>query len=102
MNRIRAWAAPVAGRPLEPFEYDPGPLGPDEIEIAVEHCGLCHSDLSVIDNEWGVSAYPCVPGHEAIGRVVAVGEHAKGLTVGQRVGVGWTAGSCLHCRWCLS
>ena len=102
MATIRAWAATGTGKALEPFEYDPGPLGAEEVEIAVEHCGLCHSDLSVIDNEWGISAYPCVPGHEAIGRVVAVGAGAKGLAVGQRVGVGWNAGSCLHCRQCLS
>lgn len=102
MATIWAWAATGTGKALEPFEYDPGPLGAEEVEIAVEHCGLCHSDLSVIDNEWGISAYPCVPGHEAIGRVVAVGAGAKGLAVGQRVGVGWNAGSCLHCRQCLS
>lgn len=102
MTQIRAWAATAAGRPLQPFEYEPGPLGSEDVEIAVEHCGLCHSDLSVIDSEWGESPYPCVPGHEAIGRVVAVGDHAKGLEIGQRVGVGWNAGSCLHCRWCLA
>lgn len=102
MAGIRAWAARRARGPLEPFEYDPGPLGPDDVEIAVEHCGLCHSDLSVIDNEWGMSSYPCVPGHEAVGRIVASGSQVKGLTVGQRVGVGWNAGSCFHCRPCLS
>jgi uncharacterized zinc-type alcohol dehydrogenase-like protein len=56
----------------------------------------------VIQNEWGFSTYPFVPGHEAVGRVVAVGSHAKGRTVGERVGVGWTASSCMHCRLCLS
>lgn len=101
MATIQAWAAPAAGKKLEPFEYDPGPLGPDEIEIAVQHCGICHSDLSVIDNEWGNSVYPAVPGHEVVGKVTAVGSHAKGVTVGQRVGLGWTAGSCMHCRLCL-
>ncbi|MFO0848638.1 MAG: NAD(P)-dependent alcohol dehydrogenase [Gemmataceae bacterium] len=101
MSRVKAWAAPAAGKPLEPFEYDPGPLGPDDIEVAVEFCGICHSDLSVIDNEWGNSVYPTVPGHEVVGRVTALGSHAKGLSVGQRVGIGWTAGSCMHCRQCL-
>ena len=101
-KKIRAWAAAAAGRKLEPFEYDPGPLGPDEVEIAVEYCGICHSDLSVLENEWGNSVYPYVPGHEAVGRVVALGEHARGLKVGQRVGVGWNAGCCLHCKPCLA
>jgi uncharacterized zinc-type alcohol dehydrogenase-like protein len=100
---IRAWAAKQAGGKLEPFEYDPDPLGAEEVEIEVDHCGICHSDLSMLDNEWGVSSYPLVPGHEAIGRVVAMGDNAreKGLKVGQRVGVGWNAASCLHCEFCL-
>lgn len=53
MTVIRAWAAQKAGGRLEPFEFDPGVLGIDEVEIAVEHCGICHSDLSLLDNEWG-------------------------------------------------
>ncbi len=102
MTSIRGWAATEAGKPLVAHAFDPGPLGADEVEIAVEHCGLCHSDLSVINNDWGFSSYPVVPGHEAIGKVVALGANAKGLAVGQRVGIGWTAASCLHCRLCLS
>ncbi|MBA3312460.1 MAG: NAD(P)-dependent alcohol dehydrogenase [Planctomycetota bacterium] len=102
MSRVKAWTASAAGRPLQLTEYDPGPLGPDDVEIKVEHCGICHSDLSVIDDEWGISAFPLVPGHEVIGTVIALGEHAKGLRIGQRVGVGWNAGSCMHCRQCLS
>ena len=98
---IKAWATSAANKPLEPFEYDPGALGADDVEIAVETCGICHSDVSVMNNEWGVSTYPVVPGHEVIGRVTALGSNAKGLEVGQRVGVGWTAGSCMHCQPCL-
>lgn len=101
MSTIRAWAAPKAGAPLEAFSYDPGPLGAEEVEIAVEHCGVCHSDLSMRDNDWGFTAYPFVPGHEAVGRVVALGAQAKGVAVGQRVGLGWNASSCLHCGPCL-
>ena len=100
MSPIRAYAAKAAGNPLELFEYEPGPLAPEEVEIAVEHCGVCHSDLSVIDNEWGISIYPCVPGHEVVGRVVAVGEQVQGIAAGRRVGVGWNAGSCGYCRMC--
>lgn len=101
MNKIHAWAAPAAGKPLEPFEYDPGPLRDDEVEVAVEYCGLCHSDLSMIDNAWKFTTYPLVPGHEAVGRIVAMGAQAKGLALGQRVGVGWTNSTCLHCAPCV-
>ncbi|MDE2400791.1 MAG: NAD(P)-dependent alcohol dehydrogenase [Burkholderiales bacterium] len=98
---IRAWAALEARKPLTPFSYEPGPLGVDDVEIEVEHCGLCHSDLSVIDNEWGNAVYPMVGGHEVIGRVVGLGAAAKGLRMGQRVGLGWNSASCLHCNPCL-
>jgi uncharacterized zinc-type alcohol dehydrogenase-like protein len=81
---------------------DLGPLGDEEIEVAVEHCGLCHSDLSVLNDEWGVSTFPAVLGHEVIGRVTAVGSHAKVRQVGQRVGIGWFSGSDMHCRQCMS
>jgi uncharacterized zinc-type alcohol dehydrogenase-like protein len=81
MGEIKAWAANSAGGRLELTSYDPGPLGPDEVEVAVDHCGVCHSDLSMLDNDWGFTAYPFVPGHEAIGRIVALGDEAasKGL-----------------------
>ncbi len=101
MSSIRSWAALAAGNRFVPYEYDPGPLGPDDVEIAVEHCGICHSDLSVLQNDWGISRYPFVPGHEAIGKIVAVGAQVGGLQIGQRVGVGWFAGSCMQCRICL-
>lgn len=101
MSTIKSWAAMSAGTPLQPYEYDPGALGAEEVEIAVDYCGLCHSDLSMIDNEWGMTAYPLIPGHEVVGRVVAMGSHAKGLHVGQVVGLGWTADSCMHCQTCL-
>jgi uncharacterized zinc-type alcohol dehydrogenase-like protein len=99
---IKAWAAKGPKQKLEPYEYDPGPLGAEEVEIAVESCGICHSDLSIINNEWGISSYPVVPGHEVIGHIVAMGPQAKGLKIGQAVGVGWGAASCMHCHQCLS
>jgi len=101
MTIVKAWAAKGPNQPLEPFEYDPGPLGAEEVEIAVEHCGVCHSDLSILADEWGLSTYPAVLGHEVIGRIVAAGPQAKGPSIGQRVGVGWFSGSCMHCRSCL-
>lgn len=102
MSTMKGWAAQGAGKPLVLSEFDLGPLGAEEVEVAVDYCGICHSDLSMINNEWGMSQFPFVPGHEVVGRVTALGAQAKGLKVGQRVGIGWTAGSCMHCRQCLS
>jgi len=98
----KAWVAKSAKAELSLESIDLGPIGDEEVEVQVEHCGLCHSDLSVLNNDWGVSQFPAVLGHEVIGRVTAVGNAAKGVTVGQRVGVGWSAASCMHCRQCLS
>lgn len=97
-----AWVAAAAGAAFQKQLLDRQPLGPEEVEVAVEHCGICHSDLSMWHNEWGMSAYPAVFGHEVVGRVTALGPHAKGLTLGQRVGIGWNSGSCMHCRQCMS
>lgn len=98
----RAWVAKSPRGPLALETVDLGPLGDEDVEVAVEHCGLCHSDLSALNNDWGNTQYPAILGHEVVGRVVAVGSNAKRATVGQRVGVGWTAGSCMHCHECLS
>jgi len=97
---VRAYAAKSAKGKLEPFEYEPGPRGPEDVEVRVTHCGICHSDVAMIDNDWGWSRYPLVPGHEVIGTVAAVGSQVKYLAVGQRVGIGWSSGSCGHCEWC--
>jgi alcohol/geraniol dehydrogenase (NADP+) len=102
MATIHAYSAAAAGAPLQPFEFEPGELGSDQVEIKVTHCGICHSDISMLDNSWGMSQFPLVAGHEAVGTVVALGEAARGLKIGQRVGVGWWAASCLACRQCLS
>ncbi len=99
---IKAFAATAAGKPLEPFEYDPGELLPDEVEIDVDYCGLCHSDLSMANNDWGISTYPFVPGHEVVGKIATVGEQVKHLQTGQKVGLGWKARSCMVCPECMS
>ncbi len=101
MPLTRAYAALSAGAALTPFEFDPGPLGDEDIEIRVEHCGICHSDVAMIDSEWFPASYPVVPGHEAVGVITALGPRAKGRQLGQRVGIGWHAGSCSHCNFCL-
>src|SRR6266849_4905233 len=98
----QAWIAKAAKQPMVLETVDLGPLGVEDVEVAVEHCGLCHSDLSVLNNDWGFSQYPAILGHEVIGRVSAIGPNAKGLTVGQRVGVGWNSGRCMHCHQCMS
>ncbi|MHB1331716.1 MAG: NADPH-dependent aldehyde reductase Ahr [Sulfuriferula sp.] len=97
---IKAFAAFEPQGELKPFEYDPGPLQPHEVEIDVQYCGICHSDLSVIDNEWGITQYPVVPGHEVVGAIGKVGEGVKHLKVGQIVGLGWHAGYCNECEPC--
>ena len=102
MTQINAWAAHSPGEKLVPYKFDAGQLRAEEVEVEVEYCGLCHSDVSVINNEWGLTQYPLVPGHEIIGTVVALGEQAKGLEVGQRVGIGWNSECDMYCKQCLS
>jgi uncharacterized zinc-type alcohol dehydrogenase-like protein len=97
---IECFAALAAGQALEPFAYEPPALGPEDVEITITHCGICHSDIHMIDNEWDVSCYPLVPGHEIIGHVSAAGAGVKVVRVGDRVGVGWQCASCLNCEWC--
>ncbi len=99
---VKAWVAGAAKEKFGLQNVELGPLGAEEVEIAVERCGICHSDLSVLNNDWGISKYPAVLGHEVVGRVTAVGARAKGVKVGEHVGVGWTAESCMHCRQCMS
>ena len=99
---IKAYAVHKAKGHLKRIEYGPGVLGPDQVEIAVIACGLCHSDLSMINNEWGDSEYPLVPGHEVVGTIARFGTNVKHLKVGDSVGLGWFSGSCLICHQCLS
>ena len=101
METIKAYAAKSKGAALEPFEYNPGPLGDEQVEIAVDYCGICHSDLSALNNDWGNAVYPLVPGHEVSGRIVATGDQVKKVKVGDRVGLGWFAQSCMCCEDCL-
>lgn len=83
------------------YRYDPGKLGSQEVEIGISHCGVCHSDLHLISNDWGISQYPFIPGHEVVGTVTAVGAEVRALQVGQRVGLGWQSNSCGTCEWCM-
>ena len=102
MAMIQGLAAHAAGSELLPLKYDPGKLGLHEVEIAITHCGVCHSDLYLIANDWGISQYPFIPGHEIIGAVTALGTEVRSLELGQRVGLGWQSNSCGQCEWCMS
>ena len=102
MAMIQGLAAHAAGSELLPLKYDPGKLGLHEVEIAITHCGVCHSDLHLIANDWGISQYPFIPGHEIIGAVTALGTEVRSLELGQRVGLGWQSNSCGQCEWCMS
>lgn len=95
MVTFHALAARAASEPLEPFDYEPKPLGADDVEIEVSHCGICHSDVHLVDGEWG-DVFPLVPGHEIVGTVV----DGSGFDPGTRVGVGWQCNSCGTCEYC--
>ncbi len=92
---FHAYAAHTARAALQPFAYEPPPLAPGEVEIAIDYCGICHSDVHLVDGDW-TDVFPIVPGHEIIGSVVA----GEGVPAGTRVGVGWQCGSCGTCEWC--
>lgn len=99
---INCYAAHEARAPLERWQYAEADLDPHGVEIAISHCGICHSDVHLVDNDWKSSTYPLVPGHEIIGTVKAVGSAVSHLTVGQRVGVGWQRTACLNCEQCMT
>jgi len=99
---IKAYAVHEPKGELKPFGYDPGLLGESEVEIDVMHCGICHSDLSMIDNEWGMTQYPLVPGHEVVGTISSVGSNVSNLKMGDYVGLGWHSGYCMTCSACLA
>jgi alcohol/geraniol dehydrogenase (NADP+) len=101
--KVHAFAAHTPGATLEPFTFDlPQQPGRGQALIRVTHCGICHSDLHLIRNDWRGSKYPLVAGHEVVGKVIALGDEVPWLAAGQTVGVGWQAGSCGHCEWCLT
>lgn len=99
---IDAYAVMAAGKELEKFRYDPKELGPHDIEVKITHCGICHSDIHLIDDDWKMSSFPLVPGHEIIGTVTSAGASVTAFEPGQRVGIGWQRSSCLECELCRS
>jgi uncharacterized zinc-type alcohol dehydrogenase-like protein len=100
--KVNAYAVKESKGKLVPFSYESGELSPENIDIKVSYCGLCHSDMSMMNNDWGMTQYPIVPGHEIIGEIVAVGNAVKNLKVGDKVGLGWMSSSCMSCSQCMS
>ncbi|MCP9925910.1 NAD(P)-dependent alcohol dehydrogenase [Synechococcus lacustris C3-12m-Tous] len=98
---ITVWQASEAGAKLQAAERPPLEPAANELVLEVLHCGLCHSDLSMLNNHWGITSYPLIPGHEVVGRVVSVGSAVNPDVIGELRGLGWISGSCCHCIQCL-
>ena len=96
----QAYGAYAADKPLEPIDIERRAPGPHDVQIEIAYCGVCHSDLHTVRSEWGGTLYPCVPGHEIVGHVSAVGAEVTKFRVGDTVGVGCLVDSCQHCRGC--
>ena len=101
MSLAHAYAAQAAATRLAPFSFERRVPGAGDVAIDILHCGVCHSDLHTARNEWGGTIYPCVPGHEIVGRVRAVGAAVGRFKVGDLVGVGCMVDSCQHCQPCF-
>ena len=101
MRTVNAYAASEKSGKLTPFQYELPNIGKEEVDIKVHYCGVCHSDLSMLDNEWGMTQYPFVPGHEIVGEVISKGSEVSSLNVGDLVGLGWFSASCMHCPQCM-
>jgi alcohol/geraniol dehydrogenase (NADP+) len=97
---IKAYAATEPGSRLSLQEFELPPLTSHDVEIEVAYCGLCHSDLSMLKNDWGMTTYPLVPGHENIGRITQLGSAVTHLKIGQWVGLGWHSDYCQTCEYC--
>jgi uncharacterized zinc-type alcohol dehydrogenase-like protein len=99
--KVNGYAATEPKAKLIPYSYELGEIGSEQVDIKVSYCGLCHSDLSMINNDWGMTQYPIVPGHEIIGEVMATGNAVKNVKVGDKVGLGWMSASCMSCDQCM-
>ena len=100
-SNIQGYAARSAGKHLEPFTYSAPELGKNDIRVSVSHCGVCHTDIHAIEDYYGITTFPFVPGHEIVGNVSALGEAVSGFKSGDRVAIGWLGRSCGKCEWCL-
>lgn len=100
MSVSKAYAAQSAETPLVPFEIQRRDVGTNDVQIEILYCGVCHSDIHTARSEWEGTVYPCVPGHEIVGRVSAVGERSTKFKVGDLAGVGCLVDSCRTCTNC--
>jgi alcohol dehydrogenase (NADP+) len=100
MKETKAYAAASATAPLAPFSFQRRDPGPEEIEIQIQYCGICHTDVHQARNEWNGTTYPCVPGHEIVGRVTRAGARVKKFKEGDRAAVGCMVDSCRECEPC--
>jgi uncharacterized zinc-type alcohol dehydrogenase-like protein len=100
MSNTKAYGAYAADKPFEPLDIERRQPGPRDVQIEIAYCGVCHSDLHTVRSEWPGTLYPCVPGHEIVGHVTAVGDDVKTFKVGDTVGVGCMVNSCQHCNAC--
>jgi uncharacterized zinc-type alcohol dehydrogenase-like protein len=97
---IQAYGAQAADQPLQPLAITRRAPGAHDVQIAIAYCGVCHSDIHQVRSEWAGTLFPCVPGHEIVGRVAAVGAQVSGFAPGDLVGVGCIVDSCRHCADC--
>ena len=100
MATAKAYAAASATSALAPFQIERRAVGPHDVQIEIAYCGICHSDIHQVRDEWGGSKYPMVPGHEIVGKITAVGTHVKAFKVGDLAGVGCMVDSCRTCPSC--
>lgn len=100
MNTVKSYAALAANKALEPYPLDRREPDAHDVEIKILYCGVCHSDIHTVRNEWGRTMYPVVPGHEIVGKVTRIGDQVSRFNVGDTVGVGCFVDSCGHCRNC--
>jgi len=99
---VNAYAAMSVGRALEPYQFTPKELSTLDVEVVISHCGMCHTDIHLINDDFGMSAFPLVPGHEIVGVVSQMGNGVRHLQVGQRVGIGPMGGACFLCEQCTA
>lgn len=100
VSNIKAYGTTAAEAPLNQLNIDRRKPTPHDVEIDILFCGVCHSDLHTARNEWRGTMYPCVPGHEIVGRVKSVGGHVSKFKVGDLVGIGCIVDSCRECQYC--
>jgi len=100
MIPVNSYAAMSSNTPLEVYNFERRAVGPDDVQIDILFCGVCHSDLHQVKNEWGGSQYPMVPGHEIVGKVLSVGANVTKFKVGDLAGVGVMVDSCKTCKTC--